>query len=80
MNKQEREQLRDYKLIELIKKTEAINNIAIKAEPFVKEYWRVLKDLWTRPVGYNEAKQIKNHLADGGDLRMLNKEYRELLK
>jgi hypothetical protein len=79
MNKQQREEARDYKLIEFIKRTDAINNIAIKAEPFVKEYWEILKDLWTRPVGWEEAKQIKKQLVNW-ELKELNKNYNKLIK
>ena len=79
MNKQEREARNEAKLLELIGKTEAINNLTAKAEPYVKEYWSILKELWTKPIGYNELGVIKERLVSS-ELKQLNKEYRLLLK
>ena len=76
MNKQDRELARDYKCIELIMKTEKVNSIVRQAEPFVKEYYKMLKYYWQRPVGYNEAGNIKEKLAG---VKELNKQYRKLL-
>jgi hypothetical protein len=79
MTKQERQQKKEYELIDLITKTEAINNVAIKAEPFINAYYDVLKDLWTKKIGWNEAERVRKQLITE-ELKRLNKEYTKLLK
>ena len=79
MNKQERQAKNEIELSGLIANTEAINNLTAKAEPYVKEYWSILKELWTKLIGYNELGVIKKRLVRS-ELKQLNKEYRLLLK
>jgi hypothetical protein len=78
MNKIEREKIKEQRLIELIGRTEAINGLTAKTEPYVERYWNLLKDLWERKIGYNEAGRIKDCLIDR-ELKELNKNYRKLL-
>jgi len=62
MNKEQRQAVNSYRCIELISRTETINGITIKAEPFVKQYWNMLRVLWTQKIGWNEVGRIKEEL------------------
>jgi len=93
MNKQERQEANEYKLIGLIRKTENINSIVRQAEPFVKEYWGIIKNEWTKKItgrcitdreGKN-PKFIPDYMdrlksLKCAELKELNKEYNNLLK
>ena len=77
MTKQERQAKNEVALNELIGRTEAINALTARAEPYIKEYWSLLKDLWLKPVGYDESKRIKEQLLNG-ELKQLSKDYKNL--
>jgi len=75
-----RELKKQLQLIKMSTRVPELNNVVDKATPFVKEYYAILKDEWTRKITDGWTPYRLTTLLENKELKQLNKQYKLLLK